>query len=328
MKYLITGGAGFIGSHLAEALVARGDDVAILDNLATGRLSNLDSVVNRVTFVQGSILDPLLVDDQVASSDVVVHLAAAVGVRLVVDKPLHSFLTNIRGTENILEAAHRYRRKVLIASTSEVYGKGVGKTFAEDDDRLVGSNHIARWGYATSKSVDEVLAFAYHRERGLPIVIVRFFNTTGPRQTGAYGMVLPNFVSQALSGGDVTVFGDGGQSRCFCHVGDVVNAVMRLLDDPRAEGDVFNIGSTEEVTIRELAEKVIMATRSDATIRYIPYELAYNEGFEDMRRRVPDIAKIESLTSWKPTSSLDRIIREMVEFQMTSAPAVQGQRSQ
>lgn len=325
MRYLITGGAGFIGSHLAEALVARGDDVIVLDNLATGQLTNLNSISNHITFVQGSILDPLLVDDQVASAEVVVHLAAAVGVRLVVDKPLHSFLTNIRGTENILEAAHRYRRKVLIASTSEVYGKGVGKTFAEDDDRLVGSNHIARWGYATSKSVDEVLAFAYHRERDLRTVIVRFFNTTGPRQTGSYGMVVPSFISQALRGEDITVYGDGGQSRCFCHVHDVVDAVIGLLDDQRAEGDVYNIGSTEEITIKQLAERIIELTGSGSGIRHIPYDQAYNPGFEDMRRRVPDITKIGSLTGWRPARSLERIIEEMVEFdQMISEPATEG----
>lgn len=314
MRYLVTGGAGFIGSHLVEALSGRGDDVTVLDNLSTGDPANLAAVGEATRLVQGSVLDPLLVDEQVRQADVVVHLAASVGVRLVVEKPLHSFITNVRGSENVLDAAHRYGRKVFMASTSEIYGKGVGKTFAEDDDRLVGSNHISRWGYATSKSVDEVLAFAYHRERGLPTVIGRFFNTTGPRQSSAYGMVLPRFIEQAMAGSDLTVYGDGNQSRCFCHARDVVAAIVGLLDSDRAVGEAFNIGSTEEVTILELSERVMAAVGGNSRVRHVPYEDAYQEGFEDMRRRVPDTTKIAQAIGWTPSISLDGIISEMIEY--------------
>jgi UDP-glucose 4-epimerase len=312
MRYLITGGAGFIGSHLVEALLERGDQVAVLDNFSTGDIQNVRPLIDRITLKQGSVLDPLLVDEVVEEADVVVHLAAAVGVRLIVEKPLRSFITNIKGTENVLEAAHRYRCKVLIASTSEIYGKSQGDAFKEDDDRLVGSNQISRWGYATSKAVDEVLAFAYARERDLSVVVARFFNTTGPRQTGAYGMVLPRFVEQALQGKNLTVYGDGGQSRCFCHVADVIRGVLGLLDEPSAEGDVFNIGSTEEVTMMELARRVIQKSESSSEVSLVPYEVAYEEGFEDMRRRVPDISKIGSVIGWKPERNLDQIIEEML----------------
>lgn len=312
MNYLITGGAGFIGSHTASALVEAGDSVTVLDNLSTGDAGNLADIQGSVRLVHGSVLDPLLVDELIEGADVVVHLAAAVGVRLIVEKPLRSFITNIKGTENVLEAAHRYRRKVLLASTSEVYGKSMGDPFKEDDDRLIGSNKISRWGYSTSKSVDEVLAFAYHRERGLPTVVVRLFNTTGPRQTGAYGMVLPRFVQQAVAGQPLTVYGDGLQSRCFCHVSDVVDALLRLLKEPSAEGDVFNVGSTEEITMLALAERVIEEAGSSSTISLIPYEDAYEEGFEDMRRRVPDIRKIYKAVGWLPERNLTHIIKEMV----------------
>lgn len=313
MHYLITGGAGFIGSHLTESLLVRGDRVTVLDNFSTGAMSNLAEVRDQVRLVQGSVLDPLLVDELTEDADVVVHLAAAVGVRLIVEKPLRSFITNIKGTENVLEAAHRYRRKVLIASTSEVYGKSQGAAFREDDDRLIGSNQVSRWGYSTSKSVDEVLAFAYHRERGLPVVIVRLFNTTGPRQTGAYGMVLPRFAQQAVENRSVTVYGDGQQSRCFCHVHDVVRALVDLLDHPLAEGDVFNVGSTEEVTMLELAGRVIAAAGSESAVELVPYDVAYERGFEDMRRRVPDISKIERAIGWRPERELDQIIKEVLE---------------
>lgn len=312
MRYLITGGAGFVGSHLTEELLSRGDDVVILDNLSTGDPTNLAQVRDRVRLVQGSVLDPLLVDEHIESADVVVHLAAAVGVRLIVEKPLRSFITNIKGTENVLEAAHRYRRKVLITSTSEVYGKSLGDPFKEDDDRLIGSNKVSRWGYSTSKSVDEILAFAYCKERGLPTVIVRLFNTVGPRQTGAYGMVLPNFVQQAVAGESLTVYGDGHQTRCFCHVQDVVAALLGLLEEPAAEGDVFNVGSTEEVTILDLAQRVIDVAGSSSRIKTIPYDQAYEEGFEDMRRRVPDISKIGQTIGWSPKRDLDGIIKELV----------------
>jgi nucleoside-diphosphate-sugar epimerase len=311
--YLVTGGAGFIGSHLTEELLARGSRVAVLDNLSTGSLQNLDACIDDVRFVQGSVLDPLLVDELVSEADVVVHLAAAVGVKLVMDHPLRSFLTNVRGTEVVLEAAHRYGKKILIASTSEIYGKSNDVPFTEDDDRILGSLRMWRWGYSISKAVDELLAHAYHRERGLPSIVVRLFNTTGPRQTGAYGMVLPRFVSQALAGEPLTVYGDGSQTRCFCHVNDVVEAVCLLLDEPRAEGEVFNVGSTEEVSIKELAERVIEIAGSDSEIRSVPFEEAFGDGFEEMVRRVPDTSRIRDVTGWTPTRNLTDIIGEMVD---------------
>lgn len=311
-RYLVTGGSGFIGSHLVESLVADGAQVTVLDNLSTGSRANLDAVRDRVGFVQGSVLDDLLVDELVADVDVVVHLAAAVGVKLVIDQPLRSFVTNVRGTETVLEAAHRYRRKVLIASTSEIYGKNEHAPFSEEADRVLGPTTVWRWGYSTSKGVDELLAYAYHAERGLPTIVARLFNTTGPRQTGAYGMVLPRLVGQALAGEPLTVYGDGGQSRCFCHVADVVTALRGLLDEPLAEGRIFNVGSTEEVTIRELAGRVIRISGSSSTIRLVPYGEAYEEGFEDMRRRVPDTTRIRETIGWTPRVALDDIIREMV----------------
>jgi UDP-glucose 4-epimerase len=315
VRYLITGGAGFIGSHLVQTLQAGGNEVRVLDNLSTGRAKNLNAVEDRVEIVHGSVMDSLLVDELVAEADVVVHLAAAVGVRLVVERPLRSFLTNIRGSEVVLEAAHRYRRKVLLASTSEVYGKGAKVPFREDDDVVLGSSAVSRWGYAVSKTVDEILAFAYHRERGLPVVIARLFNTVGPRQSGAYGMVLPRLVQQAIRNEPLTVFGDGQQSRCFCHVDDVVQALQLLLDSPGAEGEAFNVGSTEEITINDLADLVIDMTGSRSRPERIPYEEAYEKGFEDMRRRLPDISKIGTLTGWRPTRSLRDIVASVIEFE-------------
>jgi nucleoside-diphosphate-sugar epimerase len=324
VRYLVTGGAGFIGSHLTEDLLAAGHEVTVLDNLSTGRIGNLDAVGDRIRMVQGSVLDPLLVDELVEESDVVFHLAAAVGVRLVVERALRSFVTNIRGSEVVLEAAHRYRRKVLVASTSEVYGKNNNVPFREEDDLILGSSAVSRWGYAISKMVDEILALAYHWERGLPVVIVRLFNTVGPRQTGAYGMVLPRFVSQALAGDALTVYGDGKQSRCLCHVADVVEALLRLVEEPAADGQVFNVGSTEEVTILELAEGVIGAAGSSSTVKLIPYEEAFPRGFEDMRRRVPDTSKIRSLIGWEPRHTLDDIIREVVEHARLGGDLMEG----
>lgn len=318
MEFLITGGAGFIGSHLADALLDRGHSVVLLDDFSTGRSENISHIVDRVTVVHGSVLDPLIVDELVSRCDAVVHLAAAVGVRLIVDQPLRSLITNIRGSETILEAAHRYRRQVMLASTSEIYGKNQASPFSEDDDQVLGSPRVARWAYATSKTVDEILAFAYHRERGLPTIVVRLFNTTGPRQTGAYGMVLPRFVSQALRGEPLTVHGDGQQTRCLCHVQDSVDAMLALLQDPRAQGDVFNVGSTEEITILELAERVIQQTGSSSQITMVPYEEAYESGFEDMRRRVPDISKIKALTGWEPTRRLNTIISELADHVRSS----------
>ena len=312
MHYLVTGGAGFIGSHVCDALLERDDSVTVLDDLSTGSTNNIEHIRDSIVFRQGSVLDPLLVDELVEQVDVVVHLAAAVGVRLIVDKPLRSFITNIKGSENVLEAAHRWRRKVLLASTSEIYGKNKEGPFKEDDDRVLGDNKISRWGYSTSKAVDEILAFAYHRERGLPTVVARLFNTVGPRQTGAYGMVLPRFVEQALAGLPLTVHSDGQQSRCFCHVRDVVRALLLLLDDPVAEGDVFNVGSQEEITILELAERVIQRTGSSSSVDKIPYDIAFSSGFEDMYRRVPDTTKIRELTGWRAEITLDSILDDVI----------------
>jgi UDP-glucose 4-epimerase len=312
--YLITGGSGFIGSHLAEALLARGDSVVAVDNLSTGRLQNLDNAGHHPNFrfVQGSILDELIVDELVHECDVVVHLAAAVGVQLLIDQPLRSFTTNIRGSHIVIEAAHRYRRKVLVASTSEVYGKNSAGPLVEDADRVLGSPQVARWAYSTAKAVDEVLAYTYHRERGLPSVVVRLFNTVGPRQSPAYGMVIPRLVRQAVSSEPLTVFGDGTQSRCFCHVHDVVDALLLLLDEPWAVGEVFNVGAQEEISIMGLAERIKGATGSPSPIEIIPYEEAYGPGFADMQRRLPSTEKLRSLTGWVPTRDLDEILRETI----------------
>ncbi len=312
-RYLITGGAGFIGSHLAEALVSRGDAVLVLDSLATGRLSNLDGLTgnSRFSFVQGSVLDELAVDQAVRSCDVVVHLAAAVGVKLIVEEPLYSLTTNIRGAIAVLEAAHRYRRKVMVASSSEIYGKNSSVPLNEQSDRVLGSPAVARWAYSTSKAVDEILAYAYHRERDLPTIVVRLFNTVGPRQSPAYGMVIPRLVRQALAGQPLTVYGDGTQTRCFCHVLDVVRALTGLLDEPAAEGDVFNIGSSEEISIAELARLIATKTGSSSDVVYTPYDVAYETGFEDMARRVPDTRKIRELTGWEAERRLVQILEDV-----------------
>jgi UDP-glucose 4-epimerase len=320
--YLVTGGAGFIGSHLVGALLAQGHSVVAVDNLSTGSAANLVSVAGdpRFRFVQGSVLDEPLVDELVHECDVVVHLAATVGVRLIVEQPLRSFTNNVRGSEVVIGAAHRYRRKVLVASTSEIYGKNGLRPLREDDDRVLGPPSTPRWAYSTAKSVDEILAFAYYRERGLPTIVVRLFNTVGPRQSPAYGMVVPRLVHQALAGDPLTVFGDGRQSRCFCHVRDVVAALLLLLDEPAAIGNVFNIGSPEEITILDLAERVRVATGTDSPIVLVPYEEAYESGFEDMRRRVPDTTKIHSLTGWQPTRDLSAILDEVIAEARADAP--------
>jgi UDP-glucose 4-epimerase len=324
---LVTGGAGFIGSHLVDALLARGDRVLALDNLSTGSLKNLDGAGRHEAFrfVQGSVLDELMVDELVHQADVVVHLAAAVGVKLIVEHPLRSLTTNIRGSEIVIEAAHRYRRKILIASTSEIYGKNADVPLHEESDRVLGSNHVARWAYSTAKAVDEILAWAYHKERGLPSVVVRLFNTVGPRQSPAYGMVIPRLVRQAVRGEELTVFGSGEQTRCFCHVSDVVDALVRLLDHPDAVGGVFNVGSTEEVSIAELAERIASAAGSVVPVRRIPYEEAYESGFEDMLRRVPDIGRIRDLVGWEPTQSLETILKEVVAEVVAETVAEQAQ---
>nr|WP_113701591.1 GDP-mannose 4,6-dehydratase [Nonomuraea lactucae] len=311
MTYLITGGSGFVGSHLADALLARGDAVMILDNLSTGRLENLRPHPD-LRFVQGSVLDELMVDELVHQCDVVIHLAAAVGVKLIVEQPLRCLTTNIRGSEIVIEAAHRYRKKILVTSTSEIYGKNSSGPLREEADRILGSPAVVRWAYSTAKAVDEILANAYHRERGLPTIVVRLFNTVGPRQSAAYGMVIPRLVQQALTGQPLTVFGDGTQTRCFAHVADVVDALVRLLGTEAAVGQTFNIGSAEEVSILELAKLVIEHTGSASGVEMIPYHEAYQHGFEDMTRRVPDTTKLRELTGWTPRRSLDEILTEVV----------------
>jgi len=319
VKYLVTGGAGFIGSHLAERLVAHGHDVIALDNVSTGRLENLKhaSQSPAFSFVHGSVLDEVSVDEVVGASDIVVHLAAAVGVRLIVEEPLHSFRTNIRGAETVLSAAHRYGKKILVVSTSEIYGKNPRIPLSEDADSVLGSPSVARWAYATSKAVDEILAYAYHKERGLPTIVARLFNTVGPRQSPAYGMVIPRLVRQALKGEPLTVYGDGRQTRCFCHVRDTVEALAGLLEHPDAEGDVFNIGSTEEVSIMHLAERIVEKTGGTSEIRLVPYDEAYETGFEDMQRRVPNTTKIRALTGWQPRYRLDEILDETIAEAIT-----------
>ena len=313
MKYLVTGGAGFIGSHLCDALVARGDSVVVLDNLSTGVSHNLDQLVGSPSFdfISGSILDTDLVDRLVASVDHVLHFAAAVGVFTIVDKPLESLTTNLRGTENILEAATKYGKPVLIASSSEIYGKNGSGALNEESDRIVGSPLKARWSYSEAKAIDESLAIFYHHEKGLPVRLVRFFNTVGPRQVGHYGMVVPRFVEAALHGTALAIYGTGNQSRCFCHVADAVAAVLALIDGEAAIGQVFNVGNDQEITINELAKKVVHSLGSSSLIEMIPYEDAYGAGFEDMQRRVPDISRIKNMIGWAPTRGLDVIISDI-----------------
>jgi len=286
----------------------------VLDDLSTGRLENLSDIVTHpsLRIVIGSVLDELKVDELVHECDVVVHLAAAVGVKLIVEQPLRSFTTNIRGSEIVIGAAHRYRRKILVASTSEVYGKNGKDKLVETADRILGSTSISRWSYSTAKAVDEILALAYHRERDLQAVIVRFFNTVGPRQSPAYGMVIPSLVRQAVANRPLEVHGDGLQTRCFCHVHDVVTAVLGLPDEPRAIGEVFNVGAAEEITIRDLAERIIERTQSASHVGLIPYDLAYPAGFEDMRRRVPDTAKIHALIGWQAVRTLDQVLDDAI----------------
>jgi UDP-glucose 4-epimerase len=321
MDYLITGGAGFIGSHLADALLARGDSVIALDDLSTGTEANVRHLFDHPGFAmrEGSILDHDLVSKLATEMDVIVHLAAAVGVKLIVEHPLDSLLTNIRGTEIVLDAAADAGCKVLITSTSEIYGKNANGPLREDDDRILGSPFKARWSYSTSKAVDEILARGYWRDRGTPTVVVRLFNTVGPRQAGAYGMVVPTFVRQALRGEPITVYGDGEQRRSFCHVHDVVAALLGLLDHPGAVGDVFNVGAPNEVTINELARLILAATGSSSPVVHVPYDVAYEEGFEDMERRVPDTGKVEALTGWRATRSLADVIEDVIEHERAGA---------
>ncbi len=315
-RVLITGGAGFIGSHLAEKLLDSGMQVAVLDDLSTGRFENIAHLVGRpgFSFAIDSITNAIVLDRLASESDVIVHLAAAVGVKLVVEKPVHTIETNIMGAEAVLKAAARYRAKVILASTSEVYGKGVRVPFREDDDVVLGPTSRHRWAYAASKMVDEFLALAYHQKYDLPVIIVRLFNTVGPRQTGRYGMVVPRFVRQALAGDPITVYGDGSQSRCFCDVSDTVRALEALLMTEEAVGQVFNVGSTEEVTILELAKRVKKLTGSTSPITFVPYEQAYAPGFEDMQRRVPDTTRIRAVTGWQPQYDLDTILKRVIAW--------------
>ena len=315
MKYLITGGAGFIGSHLSDALIARGDQVVVLDNLSTGTRSNIEQLLPHPNFtlIEGSILDTQLVNQVVESVDHVLHLAAAVGVFNIIDKPLESLTTNLRGTENVLEAASKHNREVLIASSSEIYGKNSNVPLHEESDRIVGSPLKSRWSYSEAKAIDESMAIFYHQERGLRVRIVRLFNTVGPRQVGHYGMVVPRFVAAALKNEPLTVYGSGAQSRCFCHVYDAVRGIMAIIDSEATVGDAFNIGNNQEVTIEDLAKKVIEQTGSTSTIQKIAYEAAYSAGFEDMQRRVPDISKARITVGWEPALSLDEIIVDVAD---------------
>jgi UDP-glucose 4-epimerase len=316
-RILITGGAGFIGSHLGDLAIARGDEVTVLDDLSTGSARNIAHMRDnpRFHFFADTVTNLPLLAELVDLSDVVVHLAAAVGVKLIVESPVRTIETNIRGTEVVLQAAARKKKRVLVASTSEVYGKSSHLPFREDADLVLGPSTKGRWSYAASKLIDEFLALAYWKERSLPTTVVRLFNTVGPRQTGQYGMVVPTFVRQALQGRPIRVFGSGKQSRCFCHVHDVVQALYALSQSDAGVGNVFNVGSNEEISVFGLAERVKQVTRSDSSIQTIPYEEAYEEGFEDMLQRVPDIGKIRQVIGWSPVHSLERILLDVIEFE-------------
>jgi len=316
-KALITGGAGFIGSHLAESLLNKGYEVTIIDNLSTGLFENIAPLEKRLgfRFAIEDIRNTAVMDRLVSECDVIYHLAAAVGVFSIVSSPIDTIEINVGGTEVVLRTARRYRRKVLIASTSEVYGKNEKVPFSEDDDRTLGATTKSRWSYAASKELDEFLGLAYHRAADLPVVIFRLFNTVGARQRGHYGMVLPRFVQWALKGETLQVYGDGGQQRCFCNVNDVVKAIVGLGEAPEAVGEVFNIGASDEISIHQLAERVIARTGSNSPIKLIPYDQAYEAGFEDMRRRIPDTRKIERIIGWKPTTDLDTTIDQIIAYQ-------------
>jgi UDP-glucose 4-epimerase len=325
-RILITGGAGFIGSHLAKALLERGHDVTVIDSLSTGRFENIQPLLEQYgpgngrpsfSFVIDTLTNAIVLDRLASECDVIFHLAAAVGVKLIVEHPVHTIETNVMGTEAVLKAAVRYRAKVFIASTSEVYGKGNRIPFHEDDDVILGPTLRSRWSYAASKMLDEFLALAYYREKGLPVVIFRLFNTVGPRQRGRYGMVIPRFVRQALQGEPLTVYGDGQQSRCFLHVNDAVEALIGLAQSPNTIGQVFNVGSTEEISVLELARKVLRATADSSAvdedrITFVPYEQAFVAGFEDMQRRVPSIMKIREHIGWEPKYTLDETLRDII----------------
>jgi UDP-glucose 4-epimerase len=338
MRYLITGGAGFVGSHLVDALTTRGDDVLVVDDLSTGRLENLDQPEIRpeddrvprrrfapdhtggsVEFVQGSVCDEALIDDSMATVDVCVHLASAVGVQLVINSPLESALNNVRGCDIVMAAAARHGKKLLFSSTSEIYGKRNGDSLAETSDRVLGPPSQARWSYSTAKAFGEILAHSYHHSEGAETIVARLFNTVGPRQTGAYGMVLPRFVRQALNGEDLTVYGTGTQSRCFTHVLDTVHALVLLCDSEEAVGNTFNVGTTRAVSVIELAGKVIERTGSRSKIRLVPYEDAYGPGFEELGRRIPDISALERLTGWQPSRAVEETIDDVIAYEQNEA---------
>jgi UDP-glucose 4-epimerase len=316
-RVLITGGAGFIGSHLTEKLLGEGHYVSVLDDLSTGRLENIQPFFTHpnYAFCRSSILDPIVLDRIASQSQIIVHLAAAVGVKLIVDRPVHTIETNVLGTEAVFKAALRYRCRVMLASTSEVYGKGNRIPFSEEDDVLLGPTSKSRWSYAASKMTDEFLGFAYHREHQLDFVPFRLFNTVGPRQSGQYGMVIPTLVRQALRGEELRVFGDGSQSRCFCDVRDVISAIWGLAVHEGSPGKLFNIGSTEEITILELARRIKALAHSTSEIKIIPYAEAYAPGFEDMQRRVPDTTRIRQFLGWAPKRSLDEILRDIITYE-------------
>lgn len=323
MRVLITGGAGFIGSHLCEAYIERGDEVFVLDDLSTGSIHNILHLKHhpRFHYTIDSVHNRCVVAELVDRCDAVFHLAAAVGVNLIIESPVRTIENNVHGTEVVLRQAANKRKPVLVASTSEVYGMSNQTPFREDGNLVLGATTKGRWSYACSKAIDEFLALAYFREKGLPAIVVRLFNTVGPRQTGQYGMVVPTFVKQALSGRPITVFGDGTQSRCFGYVGDVVDALVKLMDHPQAAGKVFNIGSAEEVSIGELAEMIKMMTGSSSEIVLVPYDEAYEEGFEDMPRRIPDISKISEFIGFRPKVRLDKILQSVIDYHKGLAPS-------
>jgi UDP-glucose 4-epimerase len=313
---LITGGAGFIGSHLADAYLERGDEVFIIDDLSTGTIENIQHLKEnrRFHYTIDSVHNQPVAAELVDQCDVIFHLAAAVGVKLIVESPVRTIETNVRGTEVILALANKKKKKVLLASTSEVYGLSTDVPFREDGNLVMGATNKGRWSYACSKAIDEFLALAYWREKKLPTIIVRLFNTVGPRQTGQYGMVIPTFVKQALAGRPITVFGDGKQSRCFGYVGDVVGALIKIMEHPQSVGHIFNIGSNQEISILDLAQRVKELTKSDSQIVFVPYDEAYEEGFEDMPRRVPDIGKVSELVGFRPEMNLDGILQSVIDF--------------
>lgn len=313
MKFLVTGGAGFIGSHLIDRLIEHGDEVTVIDDFSSGRIKNLEKVLDKIEFHEGSILDKSLVDKLASNCDQIIHLAASVGVFNIINKPLESLKNNLTGTEIVLESANKFKKPMLMASTSEIYGKNNKVPLSEEDDRIVGHPLLSRWSYSEAKAIDESLAYFYYLEHQLPIRIVRFFNTVGPRQVGNYGMVLPRFVEAALSNQPLLVYGSGRQIRCFCHVSDVVQALLLILKSDKSLGQVFNVGSNHQISIMDLANRIITITGSKSLIKKIAYEKAYTEGFEDMLLRVPDISKINRELGWKPEKNLDQIIKDVAE---------------